>query len=382
MKKILIPFLNAIDPTSGGVERVYHNLVPSLNRMGYEVYATYHVKSQYDKCSVYTECFYLGEKSRNFEEVKKDWLHIINQKNIGIVICPFVNSLHYDFFSRQKHLQVFFHIHNVPSIYCYPSYSKLPKCFKDTLVDSFLKWLRFTIFFKKSFNRINKSGMKVILLSERFRKDLKSFCTIDDVNIKAIPNPLVIDRDFDLKNVRKTKTILYVGRITTQQKRFQSLLNIWEKLQNLLPEYNLDVVGGGPEKDFYESKAKEMHLKRVTFHGFQSPEDFYKNAQALCMVSNYEGFGMVLVEAMQYGCVPFAFDSFTALSDIIDDGVDGFKVKPFDETLYAQKVAAFANMTSDAKEKIYNACRAKVNLFSVDHIAEIWSNLFKNYSDR
>lgn len=74
MKKILIPFLNAIDPTSGGVERVYHNLVPSFIKMGYEVYATYHIRSQYDKASVYTDVFYLGEKTRNNNEIQNEWL--------------------------------------------------------------------------------------------------------------------------------------------------------------------------------------------------------------------------------------------------------------------------------------------------------------------
>ncbi len=382
MKKILIPFLNAIDPTSGGVERVYHNLVPSFIKMGYEVYATYHMRSQYDKASVYTDVFYLGEKTRNNNEIKNEWLQIIKQKNINIVICPFVNSFYYDFFSRQKELQVYFHIHNVPSVYCYPSYSKVPACLRHTFVDDFFKWLRFTVFFRKSFDRINKNGMKIILLSDRFKEDFKSFFSIDDDNLKAIPNPIVRDENFDFKRTHKDKTILYVGRITTKQKRFQSLLNIWSKLQDILPEYNLEVVGGGPEKEYYEKKAREMNLKRVVFHGFQSPEEFYIKSQALCMVSNYEGFSMVLVEAMQYGCVPFAFDSFAALPDIIDDGINGYRIPPFNEEIYVQKVVAFANMTDNNKENIYKACRAKVNLFSVDNIAKIWSNLFDTYSDK
>ena len=53
---ILIPFSNAIDPTTGGVERVYHNLVPTLRSYGCNVYATYNVESVYDESSVYTEC--------------------------------------------------------------------------------------------------------------------------------------------------------------------------------------------------------------------------------------------------------------------------------------------------------------------------------------
>lgn len=379
MKKILIPFLNAIDPTSGGVERVYHNLVPSFIKMGYEVYATYHIRSQYDKASVYTDVFYLGEKTRNNNEIKNEWLQIIKQKNINIVICPFVNSLYYDFFSQQKELQVYFHIHNVPSVYCYPSYSKVPACLRHTFVDDFLKWLRFTVFFRKSFDRINKNGMKIILLSDRFKEDFKSFFSIDDDNLKAIPNPIVRDENFDFKRTHKDKTILYVGRITTKQKRFQSLLNIWGKLQDILPEYNLEVVGGGPEKEYYEEKAREMNLKRVVFHGFQSPEEFYIKAQALCMVSNYEGFGMVLVEAMQYGCVPFAFDSFAALPDIIDDGINGYRIPPFNEEIYVQRIVDFIKKAREEKEKIYNASMSKAKLFSVENIAKEWIRLFDNY---
>lgn len=379
MKKILIPFLNAIDPTSGGVERVYHNLVPSFIKMGYEVYATYHIRSQYDKASVYTDVFYFGENTRNNNEIKNEWLQIIKQKNINIVICPFVNPFYYDFFSRQKELQVYFHIHNVPSVYCYPSYSKVPACLRHTFVDDFLKWLRFTVFFRKSFDRINKNGMKIILLSDRFKEDFKSFFSLDDDNLKAISNPIVRDENFDFKRTHKDKTILYVGRITTKQKRFQSLLNIWSKLQDILPEYNLEVVGGGPEKEYYEKKAREMNLKRVVFHGFQSPEEFYIKAQALCMVSNYEGFGMVLVEAMQYGCVPFAFDSFAALPDIIDDGINGYRIPPFNEEIYVQRIVDFIKKTREEKEKIYNASMSKAKLFSVENIAKEWIRLFDNY---
>ena len=122
-----------------------------------------------------------------------------------------------------------------------------------------------------------------------------------------------------------------------------------------------------------------MNLKRVVFHGFQSPEEFYIKAQALCMVSNYEGFGMVLVEAMQYGCVPFAFDSFAALPDIIDDGINGYRIPPFNEEIYVQRIVDFIKKTREEKEKIYNASMSKAKLFSVENIAKEWIRLFDNY---
>lgn len=379
MNNILIPFANALDPNSGGIERVYHNLVPSLRKKGCNVYATYHIKSQYDTSSVYNAIYYFGDGNKCNKKIKKQWLQIIKERNINIIICPFPNHKYYDFFSKQKHLKVFFHIHNVPSVYHYPSISAIPNCLKNTVVDHMFKRLRFIVRYKKAFDRIRKNGMKVILLSERFRKDINSFCSLEDDNLKAIPNSIIFDEDFKLKTDFKNKTILYVGRITTRQKRFQSLLNIWKKLQFLLPDYKLEIVGGGPEKKYYEKMAQEMNLCRITFHGFQSPEKYYKKAQVLCMVSNYEGFGMVLVEAMQYGCVPFAFDSFAALSDIIDDGINGYKIPPFDEEIYVQRIVDFIKKPKDEKEKIYNASMSKAKQFSVENITKEWIRLFDTY---
>lgn len=94
-------------------------------------------------------------------------------------------------------------------------------------------------------------------------------------------------------------------------------MNIWKILQDKLVQYKLEIVGGGTEQVFFEKMAHSMCLKRITFHGFTNPTEYYKRAPILCMTSNYEGFPMVLVEAMQYGCVPFAFDSFPSLYDII-----------------------------------------------------------------
>ena len=58
MKNILIMFTNAIDPTTGGVERVYHNLVPYFREHGYNVFATYQRKTDYDKNSDIHGVFY------------------------------------------------------------------------------------------------------------------------------------------------------------------------------------------------------------------------------------------------------------------------------------------------------------------------------------
>lgn len=61
----------------------------------------------------------------------------------------------------------------------------------------------------------------------------------------------------------------------------------------------------------------------------------YKRAQIICVSSTYEGFSLVLTEALQYGVIPVAFDSFESVHDIIDTGKNGFLVKPFQINYYA-----------------------------------------------
>ena len=80
-------------------------------------------------------------------------------------------------------------------------------------------------------------------------------------------------------------------------------------------------------------------------------EDF-KLATILCMTSASESFGLVLVEAMSYGVIPFAFNSFPAVTDIIQNGINGFLVEPFDIEQYAERLLTFCLVSDKEKSKI------------------------------
>lgn len=58
------------------------------------------------------------------------------------------------------------------------------------------------------------------------------------------------------------------------------------------------------------------------------------------MTSLFEGFGLVLTEAMYYGVVPLAFNSYANVGDIINDKVNGFIIPPFDIKEYADKISS------------------------------------------
>lgn len=99
MKNILITFTNAIDPTTGGVERVYHNLVPYFREHGYNVFATYQRKTDYDKNSVYTKAIFMEYSIDNvgyFDKLDK----VMMEMAVDIVICPFPSYQLFNYCSR------------------------------------------------------------------------------------------------------------------------------------------------------------------------------------------------------------------------------------------------------------------------------------------
>lgn len=93
------------------------------------------------------------------------------------------------------------------------------------------------------------------------------------------------------------------------------------------------------------------------------------------MTSNYEGFGMVLTEAMAFGCVPLAFDSFPSLRDIVDEGRDGFIIPPFDIDTYAEQ-CAFLMENENIRSVMAAAAGKKSGKFQIEGIVDRWEALF------
>lgn len=374
-KNILILLPNAIDPQSGGLERVYSNLIPFLKENGCNIFALYHVRSEYDEKNDYTQVYFVDER-KFLKKSKRLLFQIIETRNIDTIICAYQDFRVLQCVSKIENVKVIHHIHNVPSVYLKNKMRMLPSCLVGTFVDNILREIRFRIRLKQAMENMMRNKQRIVILSEGFRKDLQSVYAYDDKMVVAIPNPFIIDNKFVLERQKKDKVLLYVGRLSERQKRISSLLNIWRKIQNSLPDYKLEIVGDGPDKDEYERTVRDKDLRRVTFRGFQDPTFFYKNAEIECMTSNFEGFGMVLVEAMQYGCVPFVFDSFAALHDVIDNKVNGYIIPAFQEDEYAEKLVNFLKMPE--KEKMVIRCNAiiKSKQFNVENIGERWLNLF------
>ncbi|MBS1495146.1 MAG: glycosyltransferase [Bacteroidetes bacterium] len=248
------------------------------------------------------------------------------------------------------------------------------------LINNPIGWFLLNIQFKIKhsgyFKFIINNSDKLALLSVNFIEELKFFVkNLPEDKVVAISNPAPYEAVPGIED-KKENILLYIGRIEYQQKRTDLLLEIWKLLYKKHPDWKLEVIGEGPARNDLEKKIKSENIERVTFHGFQDPKALLEKAKFFCMTSAFEGYGMVLVESQAYGVVPFAFDCFTGLNEIIKNGSTGKVIKPFDINEYASELEKL--MTNESERmKIAIEGQKAVEKFNASKIADEWINLFK-----
>ena len=133
-------------------------------------------------------------------------------------------------------------------------------------------------------------------------------------------------------------------------------------------------MGDGPKRQQLEAQSRKLGLRNIYFEGFQKPESYYEDASIFSLTSGYESFGLVLVESMAYGCVPMAFNSFETACDIIDNGINGKLIQPFDIEAYAQQMVWLMDNQEQRKEMAQKAIE-KSKAFDIDAIGKLWYDL-------
>lgn len=196
-------------------------------------------------------------------------------------------------------------------------------------------------------------------------------------NIMVIPNAaLAIPTK---KNDLSAKRVIAVGRLD-HQKAFDRLIKAW----SLIPlssrsGWRLDIFGQGEWEDMLRNLILELGLSdsvrmnRPT----QSIFEEYSSSSFLAMTSHYEGFPMVMIEAMACGLPVVTFDYPCGPKDIISDGVDGIIVKDGDLRAFADAMAKLMG-DKDLLESLSSAAPGVVDRYSETRVMEQWENCFRS----
>ena len=188
----------------------------------------------------------------------------------------------------------------------------------------------------------------------------------------VLPNPLTLKPGPTSEGT--SKRFLAIGRLTPLHKGFDILIEAFRLFANKDREWCLDIVGEGHEKDKYESLITKYHLgNRIFIHPFTNNiEHYYSTAQIYVLSSRWEGFGLVLVEAMAHG-LPIVTSDLPTSKEILDDF--GIYFKNGDIQDLALRLEE--SIKIDWQKKSQEALRIAKN-FNIKHIIKKWKTLIES----
>ncbi len=178
-------------------------------------------------------------------------------------------------------------------------------------------------------------------------------------NIEVIPNAAIhVSKNYsEVKN----KRVIAVGRLD-YQKGFDRLIQAWKLVQHTgrFSDWKLDIFGQGEWREMLQQMIDKQGLQNTV--KINPPTNAilneYVHSSLLVMSSNYEGFGMVLVEAMSCGVPVISFDCKCGPKDIIQPGINGLLVPNGD--IQALADAMMKVMEDEAYRKMLSLNARKV----------------------
>ena len=238
-------------------------------------------------------------------------------------------------------------------------------------------WLKRTIqsMRLKSWLKIIRKYDKLGVLTER---DKRSWGDVP--NIMVIPNylPTFPDKLAPLNN----KIVLSVGRLS-YQKNFHLLIRAWSKVHIKCPDWRLVIRGNGDDKDSIIQLIDKLSLSESVslLPSTSQIASEYLNASFLAMSSRYEGFPMVMLEAMAHGLPIVTVDYPCGASDVITNGLNGIVVGSSDSLGLANAIITLINDNANLRKMSVSA-RHKAEEYTESRVMGIWQNLFREISSK
>jgi len=205
---------------------------------------------------------------------------------------------------------------------------------------------------------------RIIAVSRNIKKTLAEDFEIDPHRIVPIYNPMetveirrrsreAVRHPF-LEKDRRGVTIVGVGRLT-RQKNFALLIEALTRVRREIPA-SLLILGQGGARGALEALTRELGVEQhVAFPGFQqNPYKWMRRADLFVLPSDWEGFGIVIVEAMICGVPVVSTDCPSGPNEIIRDRENGRLVTVGDAAHLAEAIVELARDRELAEKFVRN----------------------------
>lgn len=223
---------------------------------------------------------------------------------------------------------------------------------------------------------------KVIAISQSVKKSLQKFEFVSSKKIFVIPNAIDYKKFFNGHsfNPKPDKNQIIIGTIgrLEKQKGLIYLLKAMKLILQRFPDARLEVTGEGSLMNELKKECIKLNISNsVIFFGkFADVIPFYKRMDIFVLPSVYEGFGIVLLEAMAAG-VPIVATNVDGIKEVVINGECGLLVPPKNPEAIADAVTQIITNPT-LKKKLIEAGLKRAQQFDIqEHIMKL-DNLYSN----
>lgn len=373
----------------GGVQRVTDILAQEFIAQGHNVYFLSYKKVDSLLNNEYTcEQFYITPKDNYKEEYPK----LLKEKKIDLIINQMVSSFACELLKlTPSNVKILSAYHSLPFyqkgkemalIRNYHPRNLVGKIYKFVATSfPFIHKMRVNRDIKtqiEEFNEITNHSDRLCLLSERYiPRVLKLIPDINKEKLTAINNPNTFNiTELDL--TQKENIVICAGRIDEIIKNMIDFVKCWEVLYKKNPNWKAYIIGDSPcnnDLSMLKEYVKTHNIQNFHFTGrIDNIQEYYKKAKIITIPSIVEGWSMVLTEAMAYGCVPCAYNSYEAVNEIIENGKSGVVV-PF--LRWKEMAKSIQSLIDNKKDYplMANEAHSSIKRYDSKRIAQRWIEL-------
>lgn len=188
---------------------------------------------------------------------------------------------------------------------------------------------------------------KIVVPSFSFKKFFVSHLLIKQEKITVINHPIlnhnnnedIFTKNSPLSFVNNEKVLITAVRLNIFQKDFQTLFKALKELNKKI-SCRLIILGEGEDREKIIKLAKKLKIyNHINLLGFKkNPIEYMKQADVFVFSSFYEGFGIVLVEAMASKIPIVSTDCDFGPKEILENGRNGLLISVGDYESMAKAV--------------------------------------------
>lgn len=195
-------------------------------------------------------------------------------------------------------------------------------------------------------------------------------------NVIVVPNPTSFFPDTVSDCTRKQ--VIAAGRYVAQ-KGFDRLISAWQKVSSRHPDWVLKIYGDGGGRESLQQQITELGLNEncILEHSVSDIAVKFQESSIFVLSSRYEGFGLVIVEAMSCGLPVVSFACHCGPRDIITEETDGFLVPEGDIDGLAEKINLLIE-EDHFRKNMGKMARLKAENYKMEKVGVQWTALFES----